>query len=203
MESRSMLAERRRFLLQAATGLGMLAAAAVWPTSSSAQEDDPVKASKGGPAEPSWRIVMVKEGEAGEPLVIAGTIFAADGKTPVEGARLYVYHTDASGRYTRNFLRRRPRLRGWMKTGADGRYEFRTIRPGAYPGERIPAHIHATLSAPGHSEKWIEDFLFIGDPNVPAEVISRAQQQGTFSNLLRLTRGADGIWRGVRDIRLP
>lgn len=202
MESRSMLVERRRFLLYATTGLGMLAAATISPVNGAAQEDDPVKASKGGPAEPSWRTVVVKDDELGEPLIVSGTIYAADGKTPVAGAGLYVYHTDASGRYTRNPLGRKPRLRGWMKTGADGRYEFRTIRPGSYPGERIPAHIHATLSAPGHSEKWIEDFLFAGDPNVRPEDVTRAQQQGTFSHILKLTRGGDGIWRAERDIRL-
>lgn len=146
---------------------------------------------------------MVKEDEPGEPLIVAGTIYAADGKTPVEGARLYVYHTDASGHYTRNPLARQPRLRGWMKTGADGRYEFRTIKPGAYPGGRAPAHIHATLAAPGQAEKWIEDFLFAGDPNVRPKDVSRAQQRGTFSHILRLTRGGDGIWRAERDIRLP
>jgi protocatechuate 3,4-dioxygenase beta subunit len=145
---------------------------------------------------------MVKASEPGEPLVISGTIYMADGKTPVEGAVLYVYHTDASGRYRRNIFSRRPRLRGWMKTGPDGRYEFHTVRPGAYPGESIPAHIHATLSAPGHAEKWIDDFLFGDDPRLrPADIV-RAQEQGRFSHILKLERDDVGTWHGVRDIRL-
>jgi protocatechuate 3,4-dioxygenase beta subunit len=198
----SALLDRRNFLLYATTGLGMLGALTVASLTGAAQEDNATKASSGGPADPSWQIVMVNADEPGEPLIVTGTIYAADGKAPVDGARLYVYQTDASGRYTRNFFSRKPRLRGWMKTGADGRYEFRTIKPGAYPGERIPAHIHATLAAPGQPEKWIEDFLFEGDPHVSPAAIAKAQGQGSFSNILKLARDPEGVWRAVRDIRL-
>lgn len=37
------------------------------------------------------------------------------------------------------------RLEGWAKTDFEGRFEFRTIRPGPYPGRREAAHIHLTL----------------------------------------------------------
>ena len=203
MESGERFVNRRSFLLYATSAVGMLSALASAPLKGIAQEEDPSRASQGGPADPSWNIVMVKDGEPGEPLVVSGTIYQVDGKTPVAGARLYVYHTDASGRYTRNPLSRTPRLRGWMKTGPEGHYEFRTIKPGAYPGERIPAHIHATIAAPGQREKWIEDFLFADDPNVSPAAVAKAQGQGSFSNVLKLTRGQEGIWRAVRDIRLP
>lgn len=203
METSSTLVGRRRFLLYASAGLGMLGALTIAPLRGATQEDDPSKALKGGPANPSWRTVMVRDDEPGEPLIVSGTIYTADGKTPAEGARLYVYQTDASGRYRQNPLSWQPRLRGWMKTGADGRYEFRTVEPGAYPGKRIAAHIHASLSAPGHAEEWIDDFLFEDDPNVSPADRTKAQGQESFSHILKLTRGPEGIWRAVRDIRLP
>jgi protocatechuate 3,4-dioxygenase beta subunit len=166
-------------------------------------EDDPAKAAAGGPANPSWNTVLISADEPGEPLIVSGTIYADDGRTPIEGARLYVYQTDAKGYYVPRFsLKRTARIRGWMKTGADGRYEFRTIKPGAYPGNRIAAHIHATLSAAGRAAQWIDDFLFDGDPFLTQQEIAKAAGKGAFSHILKLERGADGVLRARRDLRL-
>ncbi len=61
----------------------------------------------------------------------------------------------------------KPRLKGWMQYGADGKYEFHTIKAAPYPGGSNPAHIHGTLSAPGYTECWIENYLFEDDPLLP------------------------------------
>ncbi len=73
----------------------------------------------------------------------------ADGRTPVEGARLYVYHTDAKGYYARsvNDAPHHPRIRGWMKTGADGRYEFCRSNPRPIPAATFPLTSMAPLRA--------------------------------------------------------
>jgi protocatechuate 3,4-dioxygenase beta subunit len=89
-----------------------------------------------------------------------------------------------------------------MKTGADGRYEFRTIRPGSYPGSRIAAHIHGTLAAPGRAPQWIEDFLFHGDPFLNPRDAERSAGRATFANVLKPERAADGILRARRDFRI-
>lgn len=168
--------------------------------STSADTILPAEASEGGPVDPPWRTVMVSPREPGEPLVVSGTVYRADGTTPVEGARLYVYHTDAAGLYSPKGARF-PRLRGWMKTRADGRYEFRTIRPAAYPGRTIPAHTHATLSAPGMLAEWIDDYWFDGDPYLARAERAKSEGRGPFAPILKLER-RDGVWFGVRDIRL-
>src|SRR3954469_20205416 len=88
---------------------------------------------EGMPKELSWRTTITGEEEAGTPLVVRGVIYRKDGKTPAPGVVLYVYQTDATGHYSpadgQVQAKRHRRLRGWMKTGEDGRYEFRTIRP--------------------------------------------------------------------------
>ena len=156
-----------------------------------------------GPAGASWRIAMVSPDEPGEPLVIHGTVFAADGKTPLPGARLYVYHTDAKGLYRQDQDFGKPaRIRGWMKTDSQGQYEFRTIKPAPYPGRTIPAHIHPTADAPGYPARWLDDYWFDGDPYLKKEDVAADAGLGTFSRIVKLTRGTDGVFRGVRDIRL-
>ena len=40
--------------------------------------------------------------EAGNKLIISGTIFKSDGKTPYSAIILYAYHTDSKGYYSKN-----------------------------------------------------------------------------------------------------
>lgn len=97
------------------------------------------------PANLSWKTLIPPNKEPGEPLDILGTIYQPDGVTPAEGIVLFVYHTDVTGYYYEEDDASHPRLKGWMKTGADGRYEFRTIKPGAYPNRSSCAHSRPSL----------------------------------------------------------
>lgn len=156
-----------------------------------------------GPADAGWKTILTPPGEPGEPLIVRGTVFAADGKTPLSGARLYVYHTDAQGYYNAHHsFHEPPRIRGWMKTNAQGEYEFRTIKPASYPGQKIPAHIHPTVDAPGHPARWIDEYWFEGDPFLKPEDLQKNSTLGLFSQILRLDRDSSGVLLGVRHIRL-
>jgi len=151
----------------------------------------------------SWNVKIVSDQEPGEPLIVSGTIYSPDGQTPLGGITLYVYQTDATGRYsTSGGDNRATRIHGVMRTNADGRYEFRTIKPASYPNSRNPAHIHAYVSGPGYPEYWIDEYLFAEDPFVTEEARQKAAGQKTFSPILNLTRGSDGILRAVRDIKI-
>jgi protocatechuate 3,4-dioxygenase beta subunit len=153
------------------------------------------------PGQLSWRTNITAANEPGEPLVMSGTIYETDGRTPARGVLLYVYHTDATGYY--NQPNRLPaRLRGWMRTGADGRYEFRTIKPGGYPGRSDPAHIHATLTRADYPEYWIDSYWFAGDPRITKDKLAQLSGRGGFEPIVKLTRDAQGAWRGVRDLKL-
>jgi protocatechuate 3,4-dioxygenase beta subunit len=160
------------------------------------------------PADPPWSIRMAPEGEPGEEMTVSGTVYGPDGRTPAAGVLVYAYHTDATGYYTPapgatgNGLRH-GRLRGWMRTNAEGRYEFRSIRPAPYPNRVDPAHVHMTVSGPGYPEYWIDSIWFEGDPRITPEISARQLSgRGGFRPIVRLERGPDGALRGTRDIGL-
>jgi protocatechuate 3,4-dioxygenase beta subunit len=153
----------------------------------------------------SWKTSLCSNKEPGLPLIVSGTIFAPDGRTPLQGATLFVYQTDATGVYTPEAGskdNRTTRLHGQMITDASGRYEFRTIKPAPYPNSRIASHIHAHLAGPGYPEYWIDEYLFADDKFVDAGVRKNQSDKGRFSCVLNLTKGSDGVLRGARDIQI-
>jgi len=89
-----------------------------------------------------------------------------------------------------------------MRTNAQGRYEFQTIKPAPYPKGREPAHIHAYVSGPGYPEYWIDSYLFADDPFITNEERAKDAALGNFAAILKLERQPDGVLRGRRDIRI-
>lgn len=143
-------------------------------------------------------------GKAGPLLKITGTIYQQDGVTPASGVIMYVYHTNQEGIYpTRGgeegWARRHGYLRGWIKTGADGKYTFFTQRPGTYPSRDEPAHIHATIKEPDRNEYYIDDYLFADDPLLRSKHAREQPKGGT--GIVTLTQEGN-IWVARRDIVL-
>lgn len=146
---------------------------------------------------------LVGPDEPGTRLVLTGRVFDEDGATPLEGAKLDVYQTDADGYYTRPVsVARNARLRGSVWVDAEGRYEIRTIMPGHYPNATEAAHIHVHLEAPGVPDHWIDSFLFAQDPHLTESDVSQNERLGAFSAIVELNENAEGSLRGTRDIRL-
>lgn len=160
---------------------------------------------KGMPANIASETRLVPESEPGEPLVISGTIYQRDGRTPAPGVILYVYHTDNKGLYSKGPGEgndtRHGHLRGWVKSDANGRYKFTTIRPASYPQGRNPQHIHPIIKEPGYSLYWIDEYLFEDDPFLTAEEKSRQPRRGG-NGVIALKKDANGVWTGTRDITL-
>lgn len=158
----------------------------------------PTIAEQGAPS----RIAIAAKEEPGERLVVAGRVFGPDGVTPLTAASVYVYHTDVKGYYTPGTNdNRNPRLRGYMRTDAEGRYEFSTIKPGSYPNNRIPAHIHYVVTAPGYNERNFE-IVFEGDPFLDDRVRREAANEWSGFSLRRLEKDKQGVWRCSQDIKL-
>lgn len=141
--------------------------------------------------------------EPGEPLAVRGTVYGADGETPLPGVRLFVYHTDAAGYYSENqgHDSTRPRLHATLVTDAAGQYAFRTILPGRYPSGGIPAHVHYNVDARGYEAQSFE-LHFAGDPELTAADEARAQRAGRFGSIRPLAKDASGVAQVVYDLRL-
>jgi len=129
--------------------------------------------------------------EKGQKLVVTGTVFQIDGRTPAAGVIVYYHHTDNNGYYSPGNEKpenqtRHGHIRGWIKTGEDGKYTIYTIRPAPYPGEEFPAHIHWLIKEPDiANEYWVEDLVFEDD-----KLLIPFQQKHTAGS-----RGGNGVVR--------
>ncbi len=107
--------------------------------------------------------------EAGQKLLITGTVYQLDGNTPAPDIVIYYWQTDHEGYYSpkagmKEKAKRHGHVRGWAKTGQDGKYSIYTIRPAPYPNRDIPAHIHISIKEPDiDDEYYIDEFVFDDD----------------------------------------
>lgn len=96
----------------------------------------------------------------GEIISIKGQVLD-DSNTPIAKAIVDVWQANAAGRYAHerdpNPAPLDPNFQGWaiIKTDDLGRFQFKTIRPGAYPISRSwtrTPHIHFKVSSRGYQE---------------------------------------------------
>ncbi len=158
-----------------------------------------------------YRARLAPDTAAGTPLVISGTVYESDGKTPAPNVLMYFYHTNARGRYAKLGTEDRSThawwhgyCRGWLKTDARGQYQIMTIRPGPYPGKEIPAHIHFYVQAPTQrSCYYLSDFVFTDDPLVTDSYWYKTETQEGFlryGGVALMSRNDTLV--GHRDIQL-
>ena len=128
----------------------------------------------------------IAAGEAGTTTYVSGRVTDPDGRA-IAGATLDVWQTDSEGFYDVQRLEQGGmRLRGRFRTDAEGRYQFRTIKPVSYPlptdgpvGTMLdrlgchpyrPAHIHFIVSAPGYAAATTHLFV-AGDPYIDSDAV--------------------------------
>ena len=132
-------------------------------------------------------------GAIGPRIVVQGRVQDEDGR-PVPGALLEIWQANASGRYRHakeGYIGALdPNFGGCGRTitDAEGRYEFRTIQPGAYPwpngpNDWRPAHIHFSIFGRAFAQRLITQMYFEGDPMIwrcpiVASIPSRAAVEG-------------------------
>jgi protocatechuate 3,4-dioxygenase beta subunit len=148
------------------------------------------------------KAVLVKKGEPGQPLRVRGVVYRPDGVTPAAGVILYAYQTDWKGRYIHIPTSRTPRIKGWMRTDEQGRFEFLTIRPGPYPNRTEAAHIHFQLWGEGAPTQWNVDLLFEDDEFITAKKRAESESLGKFAFIKAPVKGPDGVFETTLDIRL-
>jgi protocatechuate 3,4-dioxygenase, beta subunit len=110
----------------------------------------------------------------GERIIVTGRVLDSDGRA-VPDALVEIWQANASGRYAHGIDDHPAPLdpnfdgAGRCLTDSGGRYQFVTIKPGAYPwGNQLnawrPAHIHFSLFGRAFTQRLITQMYFPGDP---------------------------------------
>ncbi len=110
----------------------------------------------------------------GERIIVAGRVVDEDDR-PIPNTLVEIWQCNSAGRYVHeadqhdapldpNFLGA-----GRCVTDENGRYEFRTIKPGAYPWRNHPNawrpnHIHLSLFGSSFISRLVTQMYFPGDP---------------------------------------
>jgi protocatechuate 3,4-dioxygenase beta subunit len=106
----------------------------------------------------------------GEVIHVTGRVLDARGK-PVSGARIEIWQANAAGKYAHPADGSPVPLDdgfqgfGVQTSDAEGRYRFKTIRPGAYAipdGRRRTPHIHVDIA--GRQTRIVTQMFFPGEP---------------------------------------
>ncbi|MDT7725367.1 MAG: protocatechuate 3,4-dioxygenase, beta subunit [Actinomycetota bacterium] len=115
---------------------------------------------------------------AGEPqgqrIIVGGRLLDGNGR-PVRNSLVEIWQANAGGRYRHNLDRWPspvdPNFDGVGRTLTDdeGRYEFTTIKPGAYPWKNHhnawrPAHIHFSVFGSAFTQRLVTQMYFPDDP---------------------------------------
>jgi len=154
------------------------------------------------PPDTTWTAIIVPAGEPGDPLVVSGHVFAPNGQHTVAGVVVYAYNTDKDGYYSPDGKVGHPRIKGYMKTDAEGRFELHTVRPGRYPGMHIPAHVHFNLWGAGYPVQWMEELRFAGDSYLTEAMKNESQALGKFRKIRPLSGDKDGVYHCEINLRL-
>lgn len=120
----------------------------------------------------------------GQRIIVSGRVLDENGR-PVPNTVVEVWQANAAGRYIHakdqwdapldpNFTGA-----GHVITDADGRYQFVTVRPGAYPWGNHknawrPAHIHLSLLGPAFATRLVTQLYFPDDPLIEIDPIANA-----------------------------
>ena len=135
--------------------------------------------------------------EPGIPFTVRAQVLDSAGK-PLPNVEVFAYQTDQHGIYAAPGAADPWRLKGWAMTDAQGRFEFRTIRPAAYPSNTVPGHIHLSF-ATKCCGRQVSEVMFEDDPLVTKDVRQRQSGDVLFG---KVTKRADGSQETSYTFRL-
>ncbi len=149
-------------------------------------------------------IRMVDSEEAGQRIHLDGQVVSAATGEPLAGARMQLFHTDNSGEYRPGMSAGggagNPRIFGWLRTDANGKFSIDTIMPVRYPDSTVPRHIHYRVWAKGHPMLESECF-FDSDPNLTEKTRRDAPKRGF--PIVVLAKNEEGRLAGPLVVRVP
>ena len=149
----------------------------------------------------------------GQVLHLMGRVLNLKGES-VPGARVELWQANAHGRYDhpsdRNPAPLDPNFQGFAVqfTDAEGRYRFKTIKPGAYPATpdwMRPPHVHFEVT--GKSNRLATQMYFPEDPLNEKDLLLRglrSNKEGAIAKLLPSTKEVEpdsliAVWDIVLD----
>jgi protocatechuate 3,4-dioxygenase beta subunit len=140
----------RRDVLRTSAASGLVAVAGdalaqtdLTPTPECRDGDEPTAAQMEGPfykPRSPERADLIEQGTKGRRVELTGFVLTR-GCAPMPRVFVDLWHADETGEYDNSGFR----YRGHFVTDAQGRYRFRTILPGLYPGRT--RHYHAKVIA--------------------------------------------------------
>ncbi len=130
----------------------------------------------------------------GERIIVTGRVLDEDGR-PLANTLVEVWQANAAGRYIHRVDQHDAPLDpnffggGRCVTDAEGRYRFRTIKPGAYPWANHPNawrpnHIHFSLFGPSLLTRLVTQMYFPGDPLLALDPIFQGAPVGARERLV-------------------
>ncbi len=136
---------------------------------------------------------------SGVSLVLSGKVLTNDCITPIEGAKVEIWHANESGEYdntTSDFA-----FRATAFTDQNGNYEFSTITPGRYlnGNNYRPSHIHFYVSAADH-ETLVTQLYFLNDPFINSD--PWASDESASDRIIQLQESRPDKFTGIFDIKL-
>jgi protocatechuate 3,4-dioxygenase, beta subunit len=159
-------------------------------------------------------IISGKPGRAaGEVIHVMGRVLNVEGQ-PVRGARVELWQANARGRYAHasdnNPAPLDPNFEGFavQTTDAEGRYRFKTIKPGAYPATgnwMRPPHLHFDVT--GKVNRLVTQMYFPGESLNDTDLLLqklRANRDGAIAKVLPPTADVEPdsrlvVWDIVLD----
>lgn len=136
-------------------------------------------------------------------LKISGTIYESDGVTPAKDVILYIDQADEHGDFDlrEDNEKRYVHHRGWIKTGADGKYTFYTFIPGNDRRYNQLQQIFPIIKESSKTEYEIASFLFDDDPLLSKLCRKRMTKKGDPTRILKPIQ-KDGLLVVEKDIIL-
>jgi protocatechuate 3,4-dioxygenase, beta subunit len=150
---------------------------------------------------------------AGQIIHVMGRVLNLQGQ-PVQGARVELWQANAQGRYSHpsdtNPAPLDPNFEGFavQNSDAEGRYRFKTVKPGAYPATANwmrPPHLHFDVT--GKVNRVITQMYFPGEALNDKDILLqniRANKEGLMARVLPPTSDVEPdsllvVWDIVLD----
>jgi protocatechuate 3,4-dioxygenase beta subunit len=143
-------------------------------------------------------IVTSKTVAEGIPLKIELTIYSAEACKPLAGAAVYIWHCDRDGQYSMysESVLSENYLRGVQAARSDGKLEFITIVPGAYPGRwpHIHFEVYPSLAKATTGENAIATSQLAFPESMCKEAYATPGYESSIRSLKQLSLTRDGVF---------